>query len=851
MNVETKFVTGTMKTLACLLCFGAGAAGAWAQDEFDKLAAYHDGQGPEVFNAVDQAVTLARSAGAVDCAKVAERLASVLTGAASYEAKQFACRQLAYVGTAQQVPVLAKLLVDDRWSDMARYALGRMPGAAVEQALRSALESSNGRTRIGLINTIGFRRDPEAVGALIKVLPETDLISVEAAALALGEIGGPTAARALKAALDKTCGETHNRIADAYCKCAEQFARLQQPKSAVSIYHDLLVATEPGLVRAAALRGLVRQDPAQGAPMLLAGLRDPDLKYRQAALSCVQLLPGADMTRKLAAELPGLPAAEQALLLTALAERGDRIASPVAVDLAQRGEPTVRVAAWEALGKLGDLSVVELLVKTVAAGKTTDETKAALRGLTALRGDDINAALLGRLRSSPAAVAGQLMQVLIDRNAVSELPGLVQLAQEPNSALASQALNAAGQLANEAALPTLLALFPKLSDAAVREAAEQALIEVCRKIANEQNRAQAILTALRSASEPAVRVSLVRVLGGLGTAAALTGVQAALQDSAEPVREAAFRVLSEWPEASVIPVLLTHFRVEANATHRILALRGLVRLSNPDPSGAATNLLALYEQLLPNVKAAEEKKLILSGLGSVKEVRAMGLIEPFLADADVRDEAALAFARIAGCLAASSPDAARSALQKALAASTNPAVTAQAQEVTEIIDQFEGFITTWQACGPFLQENKNELQLFDIPFPPEPGQSGQVNWRTVNLNPAPNQPALVDLSGLFGGDYRVGYLRAWIKSDAFQPARLELGSDDGIKVWLNQKVVHANNINRGLVPGQDKTNVTLNQGWNELLLKVTQGGGGWVACARLRKAAGGKLDGVHIAAVRD
>jgi len=428
---------------------------------------------------------------------------------------------------------------------------------------------------------------------------------------------------------------------------------------------------------------------------------------------------------------------------------------------------------------------------------------------------------------------------------------LLQLAQGSNPSLASLALSAAGQLAGENSLPTLLALLPKISDAGVREAAEMAVIEVCRKIAREQNRAQPILTALQSESEPAVRVSLVRILGGLGTASALTGVQSALQDSAEPVREAAFRVLSEWPEPSVVPVLLTHFRAEANATHRILALRGLVRLSNPDQSGASTNLLPLYEQVLPNVKAAEEKKLVLSGLGNVKDIRAMKMIEPFLADAEARDEAALAFARVAGCQAASDPDAARAALQKALAASSNPAVSAQAQEVMEVIDRFEGFITTWQASGPYLQDNKNELQLFDIPFAPEPGQSGNVNWRTVNLNPAPNQPAIVDLSGLFGGDYRVGYLKAWIRSDTAQSARLELGSDDGIKVWLNQQVVHANNINRGLLPGQDKTNVTLKQGWNELLVKVTQGGGGWVACARLRKAAGGKLEGVHIAAARD
>jgi hypothetical protein len=41
---------------------------------------------------------------------------------------------------------------------------------------------------------------------------------------------------------------------------------------------------------------------------------------------------------------------------------------------------------------------------------------------------------------------------------------------------------------------------------------------------------------------------------------------------------------------------------------------------------------------------------------------------------------------------------------------------------------------------------------------------------------------------------------------------LELGSDDGVKVWLNQKLVHAKNVARALRPGSDKVNVALNAG---------------------------------------
>jgi len=79
----------------------------------------------------------------------------------------------------------------------------------------------------------------------------------------------------------------------------------------------------------------------------------------------------------------------------------------------------------------------------------------------------------------------------------------------------------------------------------------------------------------------------------------------------------------------------------------------------------------------------------------------------------------------------------------------------------------------------------------------------------------------------------VAYLSGQLWSDISQDAVLQLGSDDGVKVWLNGEVVHANNALRGHKAGEDKAAVKLEKGWNILLVKVTQGGGGWAFSARL------------------
>src|SRR5207245_847012 len=111
----------------------------------------------------------------------------------------------------------------------------------------------------------------------------------------------------------------------------------------------------------------------------------------------------------------------------------------------------------------------------------------------------------------------------------------------------------------------------------------------------------------------------------------------------------------------------------------------------------------------------------------------------------------------------------------------------------------------------------------------------QPVWPAVLLSPDAARPGAVDLLKVLGGEQCVAYARTQIYSAQEQPALLEIGSDDGVKVWLNSEVVHANNVARALQPDSDKIQVHLKAGWNRLLLKITQNNQGWAFCARLRK----------------
>ena len=128
------------------------------------------------------AVSLAGgSARAQDGQTPAEKeLIAVLRSGAPEADQALACKKLAVIGSADAVPDLAKLLSSEHLSSWARIPLEAIPGPGADGALRQAAEKLSGNLLVGVINSIGVRRDPAAVEMLAKKLKEQPLRQFQA-----------------------------------------------------------------------------------------------------------------------------------------------------------------------------------------------------------------------------------------------------------------------------------------------------------------------------------------------------------------------------------------------------------------------------------------------------------------------------------------------------------------------------------------------------------------------------------------------------------------------------------------------------------------------------------------------
>jgi hypothetical protein len=77
------------------------------------------------------------------------------------------------------------------------------------------------------------------------------------------------------------------------------------------------------------------------------------------------------------------------------------------------------------------------------------------------------------------------------------------------------------------------------------------------------------------------------------------------------------------------------------------------------------------------------------------------------------------------------------------------------------------------------------------------------------------------------------YAHVYVNSPTARPAKLLLGSDDGVKAWLNGVNVTTQDLYQGWTADQFEIDVSLASGWNRLLLKISQGGGDYQFSARI------------------
>ncbi len=100
---------------------------------------------------------------------LARQLGAALDGQATPEAKRCFCEGLSLLGSASEVPALARALADKDLFDHARLALERIPAEEATGALLAALAAAPGPARAGLIGSLAARRAEMALPELARL----------------------------------------------------------------------------------------------------------------------------------------------------------------------------------------------------------------------------------------------------------------------------------------------------------------------------------------------------------------------------------------------------------------------------------------------------------------------------------------------------------------------------------------------------------------------------------------------------------------------------------------------------------------------------------------------------------
>jgi hypothetical protein len=216
------------------------------------------------------------------------------------------------------------------------------------------------------------------------------------------------------------------------------------------------------------------------------------------------------------------------------------------------------------------------------------------------------------------------------------------------------------------------------------------------------------------------------------------------------------------------------------------------------------------------------------------------MAEQSCADASVKAEAEQASLQIAEKLGAAEFAAVDAALTRLAKDASSAAIQGRARALLKVLN------SGWLCAGPYRQAGKEAQALFDVAFPPEQAGGAGVSWQRAPGTTDLARVGEVDFGGVVGGDHGVMYAKTRVFVPQAQAVVFAIGSDDGVKLWVNGELVHANNAVRGLSPDQDQAKARLREGWNDLLLKITQHTLGCGFTLRVRSENGQEIPGLRL-----
>ncbi len=604
------------------------------------------------------------------------QLLEVLTSDAELFDKAKACQRLAVIGTAKSVPVLAGLLADEQLSHYARFGLESNPSPDVDEAFRKALGELSGEPLVGVINSIGVRRDRQAVDALIDASGDDNQEVAAAALAALGTIASGEAVAAIQPAL---AGKASLRVAaaDACLTAADVLLSEQRNTEAAKVFAAVRAAELPKHINVASRFGEIRAGSGDVHDLMTQYLAAEDNDLFRIGLELAHQLPGTETTEGLLKQLDSLPIDRQVLLIYALGSRRDASALPAILTAGGSDNAEIRVAAITVLGALGDRSVIPVLLAAAVSGEDTLE-QAARDSLAELNDENVDTALFDALADSD----GRERMVLVDtvgRRGISDaIPMLLKFMAGDDTELRNAAIEALGMTVGAKELPQMVDRLIGATSSQASGPMKDALRKACQRMPDRDAAAAVLLERMAGAS-PTAKAELLDLLIYVGGAKALAGIGAAANSGDDALADSATQALGKWLTPDVAPVLLD-LAQNGDEKFRVRCLRGYIRVIRQFGLPAKQRL-KMSRTAFDAATRDEERQLVLDTLTRFPSAAALRMVTPHLGNTALQQEASEAAVTISEKIVNTDREAVADVMPKVLAATQDQELANRAKVV--------------------------------------------------------------------------------------------------------------------------------------------------------------------------
>ena len=611
----------------------------------EELAVYEYGQEEDILFRLRKYI-LAHKINLLYREQNEHQLLLFLESGASLAGKMAVCRQLRQIGSDRSVAVLEKMLFQSQTSDMARYALEKIPGTEPEKALLQSLKNNTNKNRMGIISSLGQRGVLSAVPELSQLLNDPDISIAAASARALGWIGGTEAVEVLSAVLLEGKGDMRFQAATSLLKCAEKFQALNQFQQAVDLYEKLMKLHFSTHVRQAALKGILISNQNGAKSLLLDVLKGEDADLHTAAIGQIRTILKDSEIQDVLDLMPKLPGRSQIALFPVLSYYPSRQVLSAVIKATGNEDVGVRCAALEAVTILGDAAVVPLLAKR-AAQTQGREKRAAQLSMWNLKNPDVNQAIILELiKVSDPSIRRELIRCVGERRIEEGKQVLFDFVSSADLLTRQYAIRNLERIVRAADQAQLLDLLVQVEQESDKAALRKALAVSASYIANRNRRASAVIEKLKTIQSEQGRSDLLRVLGVFGDNRTLPLLRQALKKTNSPEYNSAVRALTEWPDFTPRDDLLWIAQTAEDLSLRVLSLRSYIQMIGNERYRSPNGVVQSLRKGLDVAERPEEKVQILALLPQFPCAQALKLAESLLSDESVKAEASLAIKKI-------------------------------------------------------------------------------------------------------------------------------------------------------------------------------------------------------------